>query len=115
MPRAVAISRVVVAEKPCRQNSAAAVSNNRSVVERSGRGDKFCSMSCFDAKLTDSIIHVRQDGAEIFEYPKCKDGRIVADVVRIGKGHTEGLDPHVTEQLVKLMLSAKSDRAASVV
>jgi hypothetical protein len=49
----------------------------------------------------------RPGTAEIFEYPKCKDGRIVADVVRIGKGHTEGLEPHVTEQLVKLMLSAK--------
>jgi hypothetical protein len=45
--------------------------------------------------------------AEVFEYPHCKDGRIVADVVRIGKGHTEGLEPNVTEQLVKLMLSAK--------
>jgi pimeloyl-ACP methyl ester carboxylesterase len=45
--------------------------------------------------------------ATVFEYPHCKDGRIVADVVRMGKGHTEGLEPHVTEELVKLMLSAK--------
>lgn len=45
--------------------------------------------------------------AEVFEYPHCKDGRIVAEVVRVGKGHTEGLEPHVTEQLVKMMLSAK--------
>jgi hypothetical protein len=45
--------------------------------------------------------------AEVFEYPHCKDGRVVADVVRMGKGHTEGLEPNVTEQLVKLMLSAK--------
>jgi hypothetical protein len=49
----------------------------------------------------------RPGTAEVFEYPQCKDGRIVADVVRIGKGHTEGLEPHVTEQLIKLMLSAK--------
>jgi hypothetical protein len=27
--------------------------------------------------------------------------------VRVGKGHTEGLEPQVTEQPVKLMLSAK--------
>jgi hypothetical protein len=27
--------------------------------------------------------------------------------VRIDKGHTEGLEPHITEELVKLMLSAK--------
>lgn len=49
----------------------------------------------------------RPGAAEIFQYPNCKNGRIVADVVRMGKGHTEGLEPLVTEQLVKLMLSAK--------
>ena len=45
--------------------------------------------------------------AEVFEYKRCQGGRVVADVVRMGKGHTEGLEPHVTEELVKLMLSAK--------
>jgi pimeloyl-ACP methyl ester carboxylesterase len=45
--------------------------------------------------------------AEVFVYPNCKDGRLVADVIRMDKGHTEGLEPHVTEQLIKLMLSAK--------
>lgn len=45
--------------------------------------------------------------AEVFEYQKCPGGRVVADVVRLNKGHTEGLEPHVTEQLIKLMLSAK--------
>lgn len=44
--------------------------------------------------------------AEVFVYPDCRDGRVVADVVRIDKGHTEGLEPKVTEALVKLMLSA---------
>jgi hypothetical protein len=50
----------------------------------------------------------RPGTAEVFEYPHCRGGRIVADVVREGKGHTEGLEPHVTEQLIKLMLSAKT-------
>jgi len=49
----------------------------------------------------------RPGTAEVFEYPHCKNGRIVADVVRVEKGHTEGLEPHVTEQLIRLMLSAK--------
>ena len=49
----------------------------------------------------------RPGTAEVFEYPHCKGGRIVYDVERLGKGHTEGLEPHVTEALVKLMLSAK--------
>jgi pimeloyl-ACP methyl ester carboxylesterase len=43
--------------------------------------------------------------ADVFVYPGCKDGRVVADVVRLDKGHTEGLEPHVTEQLVQLMLA----------
>jgi pimeloyl-ACP methyl ester carboxylesterase len=48
--------------------------------------------------------------AEVYEYPKCKDGRIVFDVARLNKGHTEGLEPKVTEQLVKLMTTAKGGK-----
>ena len=48
--------------------------------------------------------------AEVFVYPNCKDGQVVADVVRIDKGHTEGLEPRVTEELVKLMLSARGGK-----
>lgn len=48
--------------------------------------------------------------AQVYVYPGCKDGRVVADVVRLDKGHTEGLEPNVTEELVKLMLSAKGGK-----
>ena len=48
--------------------------------------------------------------AQVYIYPDCKDGRVVADVVRLDKGHTEGLEPKVTEELVKLMLSAKGGK-----
>src|SRR5207245_8655983 len=48
--------------------------------------------------------------AQVSVYPDCKDGRVVADVVRLDKGHTEGLEPKVTEELVKLMLSAKGGK-----
>ena len=48
--------------------------------------------------------------AEVYQFSDCKDGRVVADVVRIDKGHTEGLEPNVTEELVKLMLSAKGGK-----
>lgn len=48
--------------------------------------------------------------AEVYVYPDCKDGRVVADVVRMDKGHTEGLEPNVTEKLVQLMLSAKGGK-----
>jgi pimeloyl-ACP methyl ester carboxylesterase len=48
--------------------------------------------------------------AQAFIYPDCKDGRVVADVVRLEKGHTEGLEPKVTEELIKLMLAAKGGK-----
>ena len=48
--------------------------------------------------------------AQMFVYPDCQDGRVVADVVRLDKGHTEGLEPKVTEELIKLMLSAKGGK-----
>lgn len=44
--------------------------------------------------------------AQIFTYPDCKDGRVVADVGRIDKGHTEGYEPKITEEILKLLLSA---------
>ena len=48
--------------------------------------------------------------AHVYVYPDCKDGRVVADVVRIDKGHTEGLEPNITEELIKLMLSATGSK-----
>jgi len=55
----------------------------------------------------------RPGTAEVFEYPHCAGGRIVADVIRESKGHTEGLEPHVTEELIQLMLSAKKQEKKS--
>ena len=49
----------------------------------------------------------RPGRAEVFAYPNCRDGKVVADVMRMDKGHTEGLEPRVTEELVKLMLAAR--------
>src|SRR5262249_29871664 len=48
--------------------------------------------------------------AQVYGYPDCKNGRGIADVVRVDKGHTEGLEPKVTEELVKLMVSAKGGK-----
>jgi hypothetical protein len=53
----------------------------------------------------------RPGKSEVYAYGKCKDGRVVADVVRLEKGHTEGLEPKVTEALVKLMVSARGGKA----
>ncbi len=48
--------------------------------------------------------------AQLSVYPDCKDGRVVADLARVDKGHTEGLEPKVTEELIKLMLAAKGGK-----
>lgn len=53
----------------------------------------------------------RPGSAQMFVFDGCRDGRVVADVVRLDKGHTEGLEPHITEQIVKLMVSAAGGRA----
>lgn len=44
--------------------------------------------------------------AQVMVYPKCQESRLVADVLRMDKGHTEGLEPRITEQIVRLMLDA---------
>lgn len=48
----------------------------------------------------------RPGTASVMIYPDCRGGMLVADVVRKDKGHTEGLEPRITEELVKLIESA---------
>jgi dipeptidyl aminopeptidase/acylaminoacyl peptidase len=51
--------------------------------------------------------------AHVMTYAGCRDGRVIADVVRLAKGHTEGLEPNVTEELVRLMLSARGGKLSA--
>lgn len=53
----------------------------------------------------------RPGTAQVFVYPGARDGRLVADVLRLGKGHTEGLEPRITEELVKLIVAAPGGKA----
>ena len=48
----------------------------------------------------------RPGRAEAWVYPNCRNGKVVADFVRIDKGHTEGLEPVVMEEIVKLIATA---------
>jgi len=56
----------------------------------------------------------RPGTAEVFVYPKCRDKKVVADVLRMDKGHTEGLEPKVTESLVAMMAAAPGGKARRV-
>jgi hypothetical protein len=57
----------------------------------------------------------RPGTAVIYNYPVARQGRVIADVVRLDKGHTEGLEPNVTRTLVEMITGAPGGklRAAS--
>ncbi len=52
--------------------------------------------------------------AHVYIYPNARDGRVIADVVRIDKGHTEGLEPNITRRIVELMCSAPGGKLQGV-
>jgi hypothetical protein len=53
--------------------------------------------------------------AHVYVFPDAEQGRVIADVVRLDKGHTEGLEPNITRELVEMMVAAPGGklRAAS--
>lgn len=51
--------------------------------------------------------------AHVMVYPNCRNGMLVADVLRMKKGHTEGLEPNVVEAIVTLAESAPSGKIAN--
>jgi hypothetical protein len=52
--------------------------------------------------------------AQVYVYPDARGGRVIADIVRIDKGHTEGLEPRVTEEIIKMMVAAPGGKAQSL-
>ena len=48
----------------------------------------------------------RPGTAEIYVFPNARGGRVIADVVRLDKGHTEGYEPKIMEELMKMMVAA---------
>jgi hypothetical protein len=48
----------------------------------------------------------RPGTAQVWTYPGARDGRVIADVVRLDKGHTEGLEPNITRRILELMVNA---------
>ncbi len=60
---------------------------------------------------SDGWGHYPKSGrAKVYQYPNCNDGRVIADVVRLYKGHTEGLEPNVTDKLIEMAVSAKGGK-----
>ena len=48
----------------------------------------------------------RPGTAEVYVYPNARGDRVIADVVRLDKGHTEGYEPKITEELLKMVVAA---------
>ncbi len=62
---------------------------------------------------TDGWGHYPKSGrAKVYVFPGCKDGRIVADIVRLQKGHTEGYEPNIADKIIALAVSAKGGKIA---
>jgi hypothetical protein len=62
---------------------------------------------------TDGWGHYPRSGrAKVYQFPNCKEGRVVADVVKLMKGHTEGYEPNVTDKIIELAMSAKGGKIA---
>jgi hypothetical protein len=55
----------------------------------------------------------RPGRAQLWVYPGAAGGRVIADVVRLDKGHTEGLEPNVTGVIIELMVSAPGGKVAA--
>lgn len=55
----------------------------------------------------------RPGKAEVQVYTGCKDGRVVADIVRLDKGHTEGYEPLILDRILKLMASIPGGKLRS--
>ncbi len=53
----------------------------------------------------------RPGTAQVYVYPNARYGRVIADVVRLDKGHTEGLEPRITEALIQMMVDAPGGKA----
>jgi hypothetical protein len=51
-------------------------------------------------------LRPRPGVAQVYLYPDAAQGRVIADVVRLGKGHTEGLEPNITRALVSMIVAA---------
>ena len=68
----------------------------------------------FEGRYTNSWGREPRGGtAKVWVYPGARDGRVIADVVRLDKGHTEGLEPNVMRTLLELMVGASGGKLAA--
>jgi hypothetical protein len=50
----------------------------------------------------------------MYVFPNARGARVIADVVRLDKGHTEGYEPKITEELIKMVVAAPGGKLAAL-
>ena len=59
-------------------------------------------------------LEARPGTAQVYVYPNARDGRVIADVLRLDKGHTEGFEPNVMRTLIDMLVSAPGGKAKTL-
>ncbi len=59
-------------------------------------------------------LEARPGTAQVYVYPNARGGRVIADVLRLDKGHTEGLEPNVMRTLIEMLVSAPGGKAKAL-
>jgi hypothetical protein len=56
----------------------------------------------------------RPGTAQVSVFRDARDGRVIADVVRLDKGQTEGFEPRITGRLVRMVCEAPGGKARAL-
>ena len=56
-------------------------------------------------------LEARPGTAQVYVYPNARDGRVIANIVRLDKGHTEGLEPNVMDTILGMIAAARGGKA----
>jgi len=49
--------------------------------------------------------------AQVYDFPETAGGRLVADIVRVSKGHLQSVEPRLTEEIVAMIVDAPGGRS----
>lgn len=58
--------------------------------------------------------HSYEGGGSGIDCRTASDGRVIADIVRLDKGHTEGLEPHVVDTIRGMIVAAPGGKACAL-
>ncbi len=106
------------------EHEMASIPDTSPLAERYGAGPKTRLPDVIDdepGKIYDTLseghstpawgLFPRPGTAEVSVFPDARDGRVIADIVRLDKGHTEGFEPNITDTLIGMIAGAPGGKA----